>query len=36
MSDQRLLYTIAFLRSFGTGLIAVVMGIYLSQRELTP
>ena len=36
MSDQTLLYTNAFLRSFGTGLVAVVLGIYLSLRELTP
>lgn len=36
MTDQTLLYTNAFLRSFGTGLVAVVLGIYLSLLDLTP
>lgn len=32
MSDQTLLCTNAFLRSFGTGLMSVVPGIYLSLQ----
>lgn len=36
MSDLTLLYINAFLRSFGTGLVAVVLGIYLSLLKLTP
>lgn len=36
MSDLTLLYINAFLRSFGTGLVAIVLGIYLSLLKLTP
>lgn len=36
MSDRTLLYANAFLRSFATGLIAVVLGLYLSLLRLSP
>jgi MFS family permease len=36
MTDRALLYTNAFLRAFGTGLIAVVLGFYLSLLRLSP
>jgi len=36
MSDRTLLYANAFLRSFATGLIVVVLGLYLSLLPLSP
>ncbi len=36
MSDRTLLYANAFLRSFATGLIAVVLGLYLSLLRVSP
>src|SRR5262249_43504734 len=36
MTDRSLLYTTAFLRALATGMIAVLLGIYLPQRGLNP
>jgi len=34
MSDRRLLYAAAFLRALATGMIGVLIGIYLAKRGL--
>jgi MFS family permease len=34
LHDRRILYTIAFLRALGTGLVGVLIGIYLAKRGL--
>ena len=36
MTDRTLLYTNAFLRAFATGLVGVLLGIYLSLLKLSP
>jgi len=36
VSDRTILYTVAFLRALATGMIGVLLGVYLAQLDLSP